>query len=173
MINELKFDASAKGSLVVGMSKVAKAVGSTLGPKGQCVILDNYSNGLPHVTKDGVTVAKNIFLEDKYENVGATLLKQAALNTVNSVGDATTTSTVLANAMVQNAYATYMAGIKNLSLLKKGIKIAAEHVNQVIIDSAASVTESEFEKIATISANNDSEIGKIVAEAFDKVIPLS
>ena len=171
MINELKFDASAKGSLVVGMSKIAKAVGSTLGPKGQCVILDNYSNGLPHVTKDGVTVAKNIFLEDKYENVGATLLKQAALNTVNSVGDATTTSTVLANAMVQNAYATYMSGIKNLSLLKKGIKIAAEHVNQVIIDSAASVTESEFEKIATISANNDSEIGKIVAEAFDKVGP--
>ena len=171
MINELKFDSSAKGSLVAGMSKLAKAVGSTLGPKGQCVIIDNYSNGLPHVTKDGVTVAKNIFLEDKYENVGATLLKQAALNTVSSVGDATTTSTILAYTMVQLAYVAYMNGIINLSLLKKGIKIASEHVSKVISDSANSVSETEFEKIATISANNDSEIGKIVADAFAKVGP--
>ena len=103
MAKELKFDHSAKGSLLNGMTKIAKAVGSTLGPKGQCVIIDEYSNGLPHVTKDGVTVAKNIFLEDKYENVGATLLKQAALNTVNGVGDGTTTSTVLAYSMVTNA----------------------------------------------------------------------
>ena len=171
MINELKFDANAKGSLITGMSKLAKAVGSTLGPKGQCVIIDNYSNGLPHVTKDGVTVAKNIFLEDKYENVGATLLKQAALNTVNLVGDATTTSTVLAYNMVKNAYEQYLSGIKNLSSLKKGIEIAREHVISRIKEISESISKEDFEKIATISANNDSEIGKIVAEAFSKVGP--
>ena len=169
MVNELKFDNNAKSSLVNGMSKLAKAVGSTLGPKGQCVIIDNYSNGLPHVTKDGVTVAKCISLEDKYENVGATLLKQAALNTVSSVGDATTTSTILAYNMINQAYTVYKIGIKNLSLLKKGIGIATEHVKNTIKASSNSVSESEFEKIATISANNDIEIGKIVADAFNKV----
>ena len=167
MINELKFDIYAKESLLAGMQKIAQAVGSTLGPKGKCVIIDNYSNGLPHVTKDGVTVAKNIFLENKFENVGATLLKQAALNTVQSVGDATTTSTVLAYKMVENAYKTIQN--KNLSEIKKGIEIASEHVIKTIDDSATTVDENDLEKIATISANNDSEVGKFVAEAFRKV----
>lgn len=167
MVNELKFDAYAKESLLSGMQKIAQAVGSTLGPKGKCVILDNYSNGLPHVTKDGVTVAKNISLENKFENVGATLLKQAALNTVRSVGDATTSSTVLAYKMVENAYRSISG--KNISEIKNGIKIAVDHVIETITQSSTSVKENELEKIATISANNDSEIGKIVAEAFEKV----
>lgn len=167
MINELKFGKYAKDSLLTGMSKIAEAVGSTLGPKGKCVILDNYSNGLPHVTKDGVTVAKNIFLENKFENVGATLLKQAALNTVRSVGDATTSSTVLAYKMVANAYSVLEG--HNLSLIKKGINAATNFVIDTIKQSSIPVDTNELEKIATISANNDSEVGKIVAEAFDKV----
>ena len=167
MVNELKFGKYAKDSLLAGMSKIAEAVGSTLGPKGKCVILDNYSNGLPHVTKDGVTVAKNIFLENKFENVGATLLKQAALNTVRSVGDATTSSTVLAYKMVANAYPVLEG--HNLSLIKKGISKAATHVQETIQNSSMPVTWEELEKIATISANNDTEIGKIVADAFNKV----
>lgn len=167
MINELKFGIYAKDALLKGMSKLSEAVGSTLGPKGKCVILDNYSNGLPHVTKDGVTVAKNIFLENKFENVGATLLKQAALNTVRSVGDATTSSTVLAYKMIANAYST-LEGY-NLSLIKKGINTAANFVIDTIKKSAIPVKPDELEKIATISANNDAEVGKIVADAFNKV----
>ena len=169
MAKELKFDHSAKGGLIAGMAKLAKAVGSTLGPKGQCVIIDEYSNGLPHLTKDGVTVAKNIFLENKYENVGATLLRQAALNTVNSVGDATTTSTVLAFEMVKSAYVEYSKGFKNISDLKKGIKIAEEFVKSKIDDSTLQISENDICNIASISANGDTEIGKLVAEAFAKV----
>ena len=167
MINELKFGNYAKESLLAGMSKIAEAVGSTLGPKGKCVIIDNYSNGLPHVTKDGVTVAKNIFLENKFENVGATLLKQAALNTVRSVGDATTSSTVLAYKMISNAFKTIDG--HNLSLIKKGINTAADFVKTTIQESSIPVKWEELEKIASISANNDQEIGNIVAEAFRKV----
>ena len=141
MAKELKFDNFAKGSLITGMSKLARAVGSTLGPKGQCVIIDDYSNGLPHVTKDGVTVAKNIFLEDKFENVGATLLKQAALNTVNSVGDSTTSSTVLAFNMVNNAYNEYLSGFKNISLIKLGINIAVDWVKKIILESSIDIKE--------------------------------
>ena len=167
MANELKFDIYAKESLLSGMQKIAQAVGSTLGPKGKCVILDNYSNGLPHVTKDGVTVAKNISLENKFENVGATLLKQAALNTVASVGDSTTSSTVLAYKMVENAY--MLIQNRNISAIKKGIELAKNHVIDTITESSTPVNENDLEKIATISANNDSEIGKIVADAFGKV----
>ena len=169
MAKELKFDNFAKGSLISGMSKLAKAVGSTLGPKGQCVIIDDYSNGLPHVTKDGVTVAKNIFLEDKFENVGATLLRQAALNTVNSVGDSTTSSTVLAFNMIKNAYNEYLIGFNNTSLIKKGINIAVDWVKEIISKSSIDIKESDIEKIATISANNDSSIGKLVANAFAEI----
>jgi len=169
MPKELKFSNFAKSGLIAGMSKVASAVGSTLGPKGQCVIIDEYTNGLPHVTKDGVTVAKNIFLEDKYENVGATLLKQAALNTVHSVGDATTTSTVLAFNMVNNAYVNYMSGYKNLSSLKKGIKIAEDFVKDTINKASIPIEEKDIARIASISANNDSEIGELVATAFKEV----
>ena len=167
MINELKFDVYAKDALLQGMQKIAQAVGSTLGPKGKCVVIDNYSNGLPHVTKDGVTVAKNIFLENKFENVGATLLKQAALNTVRMVGDATTSSTVLAYNMAKNAYETALD--KNLSKIKKGIKIASDFVIETIKDSSIPIDWNELEKIASISANNDEEIGKFVADAFRKV----
>ena len=169
MAKELKFDNFAKSSLIAGMSKLAKAVGSTLGPKGQCVILDEYTNGLPHVTKDGVTVAKNIFLEDKYENVGATLLKQAALTTVRAVGDSTTTATVLAFSLVSNAYTQYMQGFKNLSALKKGIRIAEDFVKDTIDKASVPIEEKDIAKIAAISANNDSEIGDLVANAFKKI----
>ncbi len=167
MINELKFDLYAKDALLQGMQKIASAVGSTLGPKGRCVIIDNYSNGLPHVTKDGVTVAKNIFLENKFENVGATLLKQAALNTVRSVGDATTSSTVLAYKMVENAYKSGLD--KNLSKIRQGIKIASDFVVDKIKECSTPVDWNELEKIASISANGDEEIGKFVADAFRKV----
>ena len=169
MAKELKFDDYAKSALIAGMSKLAKAVGSTLGPKGQCVIIDEYSNGLPHVTKDGVTVAKNITLEDKYENVGATLLRQAALTTLNSVGDATTSATVLAYNMIERAYYEYKQGIINMSSLKKGINKAAEMVKQTILDSSTKIDEDDIVKIATISANNDSEIGELIATAFKKI----
>ena len=169
MAKELLFDESAREKLIAGMCAMAEAVGSTLGPKGQCVIIDEYSNGMPHITKDGVTVAKNITLEDKYQNVGATLLRQAALNTVNAVGDATTTSTVLAYKMVENAYETYKNCIINISDLKKGIELAKESVEATILTSSKEIKKDDVARIASISANGDSEIGNLVAEMYDKV----
>ena len=108
-------------------------------------------------------------LEDKYENVGATLLKQAALNTVSGVGDGTTTATVLAYNMVVNAYSEYVKGIINLSSLKKGIRIAEDFVKSVINNSSIEISSDDVCRIATISANNDEEIGKLVSDAFQKV----
>jgi len=169
MAKELKFDNEAKASLIAGMLKLAKAVGSTLGPKGQCVIIDEYTNGLPHVTKDGVTVAKNISLDDKWQNVGVTLLRQAALNTVSDVGDGTSTSTVLAFAMVNLAYTEYLQGFKNLCSLKKGIKFAEDFVKETINKASIKISNDDLIRIASISANNDSEIGELVANAFKQI----
>lgn len=166
MEKELRFNEEAKAKLLSGMEKLALAVGSTLGPKGKCVIIDDYSDGQPHITKDGVTVAKNIFVSDKFENVGVTLLRQAALNTVNTVGDSTTSSTVLAYNMILNAA---HSEFKNISNVLKGIEIAKNVVIDTIKEASIDITENEINTVATISSNNDSEIGQLIEDAFKQI----
>lgn len=169
MIKEFKFDDDARQSLLKGMETVAKAVGSTLGPKGKSVIIDDYTgNGKPYITKDGVTVAKNIGLENKYENIGAILLQQAALNTVSDVGDGTTTSTVLAYHLVNEANSV-LPYIKNINEFKKGIEYAKNVTLNHIRGNSNAIGKNDIKTVATISANNDHDIGVIVAEAFNSV----
>lgn len=168
MNKELKFGLDAKREIKKGIDCLADAVKSTLGPQGQCVVIGDYFQNKPHVTKDGVTVAKNIQFKDKYMDVGASLIREAALKTVNSVGDATTTSTVLAQAFIDNAMAALEEGY-NASELISGIDIIANDIKDVISKSARIVKDDDIKNIATISANNDSEIGKLIADAFSKI----
>lgn len=168
MNKELKFGLDAKREIKKGIDVLADAVRSTLGPQGQCVVIGDYANGKPHVTKDGVTVAKNINFKDKYMDAGASLIREAALKTVNSVGDATTTSTVLAQAFINNAMIALEDG-HNATELISGIDIIANDIKDVISKSARPVNPEDIKNIATISANNDSEIGELIASAFDKI----
>lgn len=168
MNKELKFGNDAKLAIKEGIDLLAKAVGSTLGPKGQCVIIGNYRQGNPHVTKDGVTVAKNINFSDNYKQVGAQLLREASLKTVASVGDATTTSTVLAQSFINQAD-IFIENGHNSVLMKSGVNDVAKEVIEFIKNNSKTITTDDYEKIATISANNDSEIGKLVADVFKKV----
>lgn len=168
MNKELKFGLDAKREIKKGIDVLADAVRSTLGPQGQCVVIGDYANGKPHVTKDGVTVAKNINFKDKYMDAGASLIREAALKTVNSVGDATTTSTVLAQVFINNAMIALEDG-HNATELISGIDIIANDIKDVISKSARPVNPEDIKNIATISANNDSEIGELIASAFDKI----
>lgn len=165
---EILFDLKAKEEVLRGMNILANSVRRTLGPQGQCVVIGDYDNHKPHVTKDGVTVAKNIQFENNYYNTGACLIREAALKTVSSVGDATTTSTVLAQAFINEAM-DYLQDGANPAKLKKGVKIAAEAVLDNIKKAARPIAEGDIESIATISANNDPEIGKLISEAFKKI----
>lgn len=168
MSKEIKFGLDAKREIKKGIDVLADAVRSTLGPQGQCVVIGDYANGKPHVTKDGVTVAKNISFKDKYMDVGASLIREAALKTVNSVGDATTTSTVLAQAFIDNAMYLLEKGC-NATELIHGIDIIANNVKEAITNSARPINVENIKNIATISANNDTEIGELIANAFDKI----
>ena len=165
---KLLFDLEAKRQVLRGMNILANAVKRTLGPQGQCVVIGDYDNRKPHVTKDGVTVAKNIQFKDKYLNAGACLIREAALKTVESVGDATTTSTVLAQAFINEAM-DYLEDGANPAKLKKGIQKASKIILDNIRKSAKPIAEGDIESIATISANNDPEIGKLISEAFEKI----
>ena len=165
---ELKFNLEAKEAIKKGIDILANAVKSTLGPQGQCVVIGDYDNGKPHVTKDGVTVAKNIQFKDKYMNAGACLIREASLKMLTECGDATSTSTVLAQAFIQNAIEAVEDG-HNIAALKKGIKRASEEILNNIKDAARPIKEDDIESIATISANNDKEIGKLIADTFKKI----
>lgn len=165
---ELKFGIEAKREIKKGIDCLANAVKSTLGPQGQCVIIGDYANGKPHVTKDGVTVAKNICFKDKYMDAGAALIREAALKMLSSVGDATTTSTVLAQAFIDEAM-KYLEEGANPSELLTGIDIISEKIIEIINESSRKIKDTDIENIATISANNDLEIGKLIAEAFQKI----
>ena len=166
MNKELLFNENARRKIQEGINVVANAVKVTLGPKGRNVILDQ-EYGQPHITKDGVSVAKEIELKDRYQNVGVKLIKSVASKTVNDVGDATTTSTVLTQAIVNEGLKNVTAGANPMDL-KKGIDIAVEEVVKFIKTIAVPV-DDRIAQVATISANNDETIGNLIAEAVDKV----
>lgn len=167
MAKEIIYSAESRQSLVAGVNKLANAVKATLGPKGRNVIIEK-KFGSPLVTKDGVTVAKEIELKDKRENIGAQLLKEVASKTSDVAGDGTTTATVLAQAMILEGIKALGTGI-NVMELKKGIDKAVETVIAEIKMMSKPVEGKAVEQVATVSANNDETIGALIAEAMEKV----
>ncbi len=162
------FKEEARQKILKGVRTLANAVKVTLGPKGRNVILDK-SYGAPHITKDGVTVAKEIELEDKHENMGAQMVKEVANRTADKAGDGTTTATVLAEAIYSEGLRNVAAGANPLDL-KRGMDKAVRLVVKELEKRAKKIKDKqEIEQVATISANNDHEIGKIIAEAMDRV----
>lgn len=168
MNKEVKFGGKARESLRSGMDILANAVGSTLGPKGQCVIIGEFSNGQPHITKDGVTVARNINLSDNGAQAGVQLLREAALKTVSQVGDSTSSSTVMAKAFIDKAEEFIKAG-NHPCHLKEEVDAIVPKIMKLITKAAKSASENKLEQVATVSANNDKELGKLVADTFKKV----
>ena len=165
---QLEFDEKARQALLRGVEKLARAVKATLGPSGRNVILDK-KFGSPTVTKDGVSVAKEIELEDAYENMGAQLIKEVSSKTSDIAGDGTTTATVLAEAIYREGLRNVTAGANPISL-QRGIQKAAEAIVAQLAEISKEVSDSkEIAQVATVSANWDAEIGNIIAEAMDKV----
>ncbi|HVF31750.1 MAG TPA: chaperonin GroEL, partial [Acidimicrobiales bacterium] len=168
MAKLIAFDETARRSLESGMNQLADAVRVTLGPKGRNVVLEK-KWGAPTITKDGVSVAKEIELEDPYEKIGAELVKEVAKKTDDVAGDGTTTATVLAWAMVREGLKNVAAGANPMSL-KKGIEAAVEAAVESLRQLSKDVDSKEqIASVASISANNDTEIGDLIAEAMDKV----
>ncbi|HTW01219.1 MAG TPA: chaperonin GroEL [Streptosporangiaceae bacterium] len=167
MAKSLEFDEDARRALERGVNRLADAVKVTLGPKGRNVVIDK-KWGAPTITNDGVTVAREVELEDPHENLGAQLAKEVATKTNDVAGDGTTTATVLAQAMVHEGLRSVSAGANPMSL-KRGVDAAAAAVSEALLKSAREVEEQgEIANVATVSAQ-DSKIGEIIAEAFDKV----
>ncbi len=165
---EIKFKEEARQKILKGVQTLADAVKVTLGPKGRCVILDK-SYGGPHITKDGVTVAKDIELEDKFENMGAQMVKEVAGKTADKAGDGTTTATVLAEAIYTEGLKNVAAGANPMDLkrgMERGLKAVVAELEK---RSKKVETTQEIEQVATISANNDPEIGKLIAKAIERV----
>jgi chaperonin GroEL len=165
---EIKFDQEARAKLLVGVNRLADAVRVTLGPKGRNVVLER-SFGSPTVTKDGVTVAKEIELEDKFENMGAQMVKQVASKTSDVAGDGTTTATVLAQAIFREGSKLVVAGMNPMDL-KRGIDKAVTAIVEELGNLSKPTRDSdEIAKVGTVSANGDESIGKMLAEAMQKV----
>jgi chaperonin GroEL len=165
---KIAFDQEARESIRAGVKKLAAAVKVTLGPRGRNVIIEK-SFGTPTVTKDGVSVAREIELEDKYENIGAQLVRQVSAKTSDIAGDGTTSATVLAEAIFEEGLRNVAAGANPVEL-KRGMESAVEAVVEFLQKKSKNVKGSqEIEQVATIAANNDPEIGAKLAEAFDKV----
>ncbi len=168
MAKQIIFDAEARTKLKVGVDTLAEAVKVTLGPKGRNVIIEK-KFGAPTVTKDGVTVAKEIELEDKLENVGAQMVKEVASKTSDVAGDGTTTATVLAQAIMTSGLKNVTAGANPMDL-KRGIDKAVTAIVENLRDQSAEIQDrSRIAQVATISANNDPTIGELIADAFEKV----
>jgi chaperonin GroEL len=168
MAKEIRYDQAVRESLLKGVNALADAVRVTLGPKGRNVILDR-SFGSPTVTKDGVTVAKEIELEDKFENMGAQMVKEVASKTSDIAGDGTTTATVLAQAIYREGVKLVAAGHNPMELkrgIEKAVVVIIEELKKI---SKPTQDQKEIAQVGTISANNDEEIGKIIAEAMEKV----
>ncbi|MGR3503113.1 chaperonin GroEL [Pseudaestuariivita sp.] len=165
---DVKFDSGARDKMLKGVNILADAVKVTLGPKGRNVVLDK-SFGAPRITKDGVSVAKEIELEDKFENMGAQMVKEVAQRTNDEAGDGTTTATVLAQAIVKEGLKAVAAGMNPMDL-KRGVDMATAKVVEAIVASAREVKDSdEVAQVGTISANGEAEIGRQIADAMQKV----
>src|SRR5471030_2534444 len=164
---QVKFSVEARDSMLRGIDVLAHAVRVTLGPKGRNVVLDK-SYGAPRITKDGVTVAKEIELSDKFENMGAQMVREVASKTNDLAGDGTTTATILAHAIVREGVKAVAAGMNPMDL-KRGIDLAVEAVVKDVQSRSKKVsTNAEIAQIGTISANGEAEIGKMIAEAMQK-----
>jgi chaperonin GroEL len=166
LVKNLTFGETARGQVLTGVEKLTNAVGSTLGASGQCVIMED-GNGEPVITKDGVTVANAITLKDPIENIGATLVKQAAQRTVKDAGDGTTTATVIAKAILDEANQHSL--LDDARQMKDGINIGVEKVVKYLNKISKKVTGSRINQVATISANNDKDLGKVIGDAFKLV----
>ena len=168
MAKQIKFDADARQKILAGVEKLSAAVTSTLGPSGRNVTLDN-KFGSPQITKDGVTVAKEIELADPFENMGAQMVREVASKTNDVAGDGTTTATLLAEAVYREGLKNITAGANPMAL-KRGIDKATLAVVDAIATLAKKVKSAdEIAQVATLSANGDEEIGKIISDAMDKV----
>jgi chaperonin GroEL len=163
LVKNLAFGDIARSQILTGVEKLTNAVGSTLGASGKCVILED-GHGNPIITKDGVTVANAVTLQDSLENIGATLIKQAAQRTVKDAGDGTTTATVLAKAILDEA--DKHSELDTLRDLKEGIDSGVKKVLAYLEKKSKKVKGKKIDQVATISANNDKELGKVIGEAF-------
>jgi len=167
IVKDLTFGDNAKSKIIAGVEKLAKAVKSTLGASGKCVIYED-ARGLPVITKDGVTVAESVVLFDPVENMGATLIKEAARNTVKEAGDGTTTATVLAESLLKEVNKEQYNNV-SIREIKDGINSGLEKVNKYLGSVAITVEDSMLRDISSISCNNDQVLGEIIAEAYEKV----
>ena len=164
IVKDVNFGDNANSKIVAGVEKLAKAVKSTLGASGKCVIYED-ARGLPVITKDGVTVAESVVLFDPVENMGATLIKEAARNTVREAGDGTTTATVLAESLLKEVSKSEA----NTREIKDGIKSGLKKVNDYLDKISVKIEGDMLESVSSISCNNDAELGEIIAEAYTKV----
>jgi len=166
IVKDLNFGDQAKKKVISGVEKLTQAVKSTLGASGKCVIYED-ARGKPVITKDGVTVAESVVLFDPVENIGATLIKEAARNTVREAGDGTTTATVLAEALIKEVNRQQ----KNTSIreIKEGINSGLKKVNEYLEKNAIRITDDMLESVSNISCNNDTDLGKVIAEAYTEV----
>ena len=164
IVKDVSFGSNANSKIVAGVEKLAKAVKSTLGASGKCVIYED-ARGLPVITKDGVTVAESVVLFDPVENMGATLIKEAARNTVREAGDGTTTATVLAESLLKEVNKSDV----NTREIKDGIKSGLKKVNDYLDKISVKIEGDMLESVSSISCNNDAELGEIIAEAYTKV----
>ncbi|MCG8696161.1 MAG: chaperonin GroEL, partial [Minwuiales bacterium] len=165
---EVKFSTDARSRMLHGIDTMANAVKVTLGPKGRNVLLEK-SFGAPRISKDGVTVAKDIELSDKFENMGAQMMREVASRTADEAGDGTTTATVLAQAIVREGAKSVAAGMNPMDL-KRGIDIAVDAVIGELHKRSRKVAgETEIAQVGTISANGDTAIGEMIAQAMQRV----
>ena len=165
---EVKFGSDARASMLRGVNTIANAVKVTLGPKGRNVVLDK-AFGAPRITKDGVTVAKDIELAEKFENMGAQMVREVATKTSDLAGDGTTTATVLAQSIFSEGVKAVAAGMNPMDL-KRGIDIAVDVIIKHIHARSKNVsTTEEISQVGTISANGEHEVGEMIADAMEKV----
>ena len=167
IVKDLNFGDTAKQKIIAGVSKLAQAVKSTLGASGKCVIYED-GRGKPVITKDGVTVAESVVLFDPVENMGATLIKEAARNTVREAGDGTTTATVLAEALIKEISNKAYSDVTTRDI-KQGISSGLKKINKYLDDIKIEVKDDMLDNVAAISCNNDAELGTIIANAYKKV----
>jgi len=167
LIKDLSFGKDAKNKVIDGVEKLSKAVKSTLGASGKCVIYED-ARGKPVITKDGVTVAESVVLYDPVENIGATLIKEAARNTVREAGDGTTTAIVLAESLIKEVNKKKYSD-NSIREIKEGINSGLDKVNEYLKNSAIEIKDNMLKDVSSISCNNDKDLGDIIAEAYKKV----